>query len=36
MAADNNVIKGVFSQTKGYRFLRCKSFEDKRGLEDKR
>ena len=34
--AVNNVIKGVFSQTKGYRFLRCKSFEDKRGLEDKR
>lgn len=34
--AVNNVIKGVFSQTKGYRFFRCKSFEDKRGVANKR
>ena len=28
--AVNKVIKNVFSQTKGFRFFRCKSFTDKR------
>lgn len=28
--AVNKVIKGVFSQTKGFRFFRCKSFTDNR------
>ena len=28
--AVNKVIKGVFSQTKGFRFFRCKTFKDER------
>ena len=28
--AVNKVVNGEFKQTKGYRFIRCKTFEDKR------
>lgn len=28
--AVNKVVKGIFSQTKGFRFFRCKSFTDRR------